>query len=217
MGRLSARYDPRRDSSPRTEAWRPGFRGEPDGFDGLILDHRAVNDQRVCPCGCRQIVTGRSRFRMGHDMTLKGKLIRAHLTDTPVMVLRGSDDGFQEDGPIPAAEVAKDYSTDKLDWVEMLAEAERRQGADLRARIDRANREVLARAMHSNPRIGDRRLLRVGRWDYTGQVVAIYSLGDGTTDVEIEYVTKKGECKTVRRPGHDHVALTPTGGTPTDA
>lgn len=201
MGKIRSKYRPADDSSPGTEAWRPGFHGEPDGFEGLILDLRPINGQRVCPCGCRKIVAGKATFAMGHDMRLKGKLIRAHITGTQVAELgidgRTGDPHLWE--PKSALEWAARYSTAKLDWVAMLEEAERKQGSDVRARIERANREILARALGVQP--GDRKLIRVGRWDYTGEVLAIYDVNGG--EVEFEYTAKNGEIKTVRKPASE--------------
>jgi hypothetical protein len=200
MGKMRARYSPRDDSSKGTEAWRPGFHGEPAGFDGVILDHRTKDGIRACPCGCGKRVAGKATFAMGHDMRLKGILIRAHITGTLVAALRvnGRTGDPELSEPMFAVGWAAKYSTPKYDWVEMLFESERKQGADVRAKIERANREVLARAIGVQP--GDRRLIQVGRWEYTGEVLAVYTTDDGTGEVEYEYVTKSGEIKTVRKP-----------------
>lgn len=199
MGKfLVSQYDPRKDSSPGTEAWRPGFRGEPDGFEGVILDHRPVNGQRACPCGCTRRVAGKATFAMGHDMRLKGILIRAHLTATLVAIVGvNGRTGDPELGPAySAAEIAARYSTPKFDWVAMLEEADEKQGADVRAKIERANREILARALGVQP--GDRKLIRVGRWEYTGEVLAVYDINGG--EVEFEYTARNGEIRTIRKP-----------------
>ncbi|HXJ66017.1 MAG TPA: hypothetical protein VNN79_19835, partial [Actinomycetota bacterium] len=128
MGKFSpTNYDPRKDSSPNTEAYRPGYKGDPPGLAGVILDRTTLPEPyahlRPCPCGCRQPLAAGSTYRMGHDMRLKGILIRAHLTATDVNVL---GDGGTWTGP--AIEEAARWSTANLDWEVMLKEAEAKQG-----------------------------------------------------------------------------------------
>lgn len=121
--RLSS-YDPRVDSSPGTEAHRPGYRNDPPGFEGVILDRRWGGEIRVCPCGCRRTVAGKARFAVGHDMRLKGILIRAHLTGTPLLVLASGGDPEWNGS---AMQDAARWGTDKLDWQVMLKDAAARQ------------------------------------------------------------------------------------------
>jgi hypothetical protein len=199
MGKFRvAGYDPRNDSSPGTEAWRPGFHDQPTGFTGVILDQRPTDDGfDTCQCGCRRPRAKKALFAMGHDMKLKGILTRAHLTGNKVALLLAADDGPVLGSPYEARDFAKRYSTPKLDWQAMLDEAERKQGADVRARIEAANREILARAL--GVQVGDKKLIKVGRWDYTGEVLAIYSV-EGGAEIEYEYTDGKGRVKTVRKP-----------------
>lgn len=196
MGKFRiATYDPRADSSPNTEAYRPGYRNDPPGLSGVILDRSDVDGFRVCGCGCGAKVAGKAKFAMGHDMKLKGILVRAHLSGTPVHVRNEAGTHTRT-----AIEEAERWSTPKLDWVKMLREAEEKQGADVRAAIERSEREVTERAL--GPQVGQRELLRLGRWEHTGYVIAVYS-DEGA--VLYEYVDKKGRVRTVRKESQDGV------------
>ncbi len=131
-----------------------------------------------CPCGCAGWPKGKGRFAMGHDARYRGILIRAHLTETPVRrVLVESDRTEHDTVPEDAMELAKlegPSFTSALEAAEL-----RREGK---------NREVLRKA------IGSKRLIQVGRWEYTGQVVAVYG-EPGDEQYDIEYVTKTGDIK----------------------
>lgn len=193
MGKFAIRdYDPRADSSPKTDAYRPGFRNDPPGFSGVILDRRSEGDFRVCACGCRTKVAGKTRFAMGHDMKLKGILIRAHLSGTPVMVLGPGASDWTGTAMADAAH----WSTPKLDWQKMLVQAEEKQGPNVRAAIARAEREVTARAL--GPQVGNRTLLRLGRWEYTGAVIAIYRYAD-SLKLLYEYVDRGGKIQQIEK------------------
>jgi hypothetical protein len=179
-------YDPADDSSK--------------GYGGIQRHTKAVVLRQVgedgCPCGCGVAfgasyhtktgseLTMSGRFCIGHDARLRGKLIRAHLTGTSVVVIR--DDEAAE--PTSALEVAKQY-----EWEPYLKNAElRREGA---------NRNLLQSAMNS------KRLVKVGRWEYTGQVVAIFDTPDGG-EYEVQYVTKQGETKKTRVPAEQAQEVT---------
>lgn len=184
-------------------------RFDPDTYDAhddssvITLDEAARYPHHLvlrvnpgqCLCGCGETPKGsKSLFAMGHDARLKGKLIRAHLTGTPVTVIT-SREAQTKDAVEAASEIG---------WDAYLREAEARQGMRLSDRVDAANKGVFTRAMATRESEdegtlapGDRRLIRVGRWDYTGQVLAVYE-ADG--EVEYEYVTKSGETKIVRKP-----------------
>lgn len=188
-------YNPTDDSTSGTDPLREL------GLDGVIL---AINDGD-CPCGCETQPKGKkSVFAMGHDARLKGKLIRAHLNGVPIHAVHFTDSGYKRDATQSAMEVAED-----LGWAHVLQAAWDRQNDDMAERVAKAERGVLARAMATRDAEregklseGDRRLIRVGRWEYTGTVVAIYE-SDG--EVEYEYVTKGGETRTVRQPAEDAV------------
>lgn len=187
------KYDPRTDSSPSTEVHRQGA-GSPQT---VILDWTSIDPaRRVCPCGCREELASSSRFRMGHDARLRGKLVRAHVTGTDVTIIKGRDVSTQS-----ALAVAEQFSSPTLDWKTTLREAEGRYTGS-RAKTDAANAEVLSRA--NGPQVGDRKLVKVGRWSYTGNLIAIYQ----DRDVAVfEYVTKTGEIKTIERPLEDVAAM----------
>lgn len=203
MGKFSAaRYRPEDDSSPGTVAWRKSNRWEPPGIPGVILDYRPkppVEHLKTCACGCLAPVENRkTKFKMGHDQRLKGILIRAHLTRTPVTVMYGSQESWKVH-TYSALEHAVQFTTDKADWEALIRDAEDKQGNRVSAALERANREVLGRALE-----GERRVITVGRWDFTGQVIAVY---DDEAEVEIEYVTKRGDIKNKRIPADEWTEL----------
>lgn len=168
------KYDPASDST------------EGEALDGklvLLTQMGSVDGvtQESCLCGCGHFPHNpKSRYMMGHDARLRGKLIRAHLTDTPVLRIRetGSTQIKRSKLQLPAMELATE-----LGWAQYLTDAELRR--------DGKNRQVLAKA------VGSKRTIKVGRWKYTGQVAAVYSTPTGE-EVEVEYVTKTGEVKRKR-------------------
>lgn len=174
MGRFNVQnWTPRSDSTPDLDYDDLGVNPETT----VVLDRPT---ERSCFCGCQAEPSGRGRsFAMGHDARLRGKLIRAHLTGTPVMYIGAGGTGQADTAMAFAAEHG---------WAEYLKTAEKRQGPTIRAKLEASNSRVIAAAV--GPQIGDRRLVRVGRWDYTGQVLAVYDDGGR---FEIEYVTKKGD------------------------
>ena len=175
-------YDPRNDSSE-------GFEQE----GKLVVLHQSAKidgkEQSSCLCGCGHYPHGRnSSFMMGHDARFRGALIRAHLTDTPVVIVTddptGRNSGPQHHAPIPAAQVTDELG---LPWAQYLESAE--------ARREGKNRQVLAKA------VGSERLIKVGRWEKTGQVIAFYEGKSPDRDeYEVEYVTKTGDVKRTRVP-----------------
>ena len=188
-----AKYDPREDSSPGTEQFRQGG-GSPLT---VVLDWTPLLDRdRACPCGCREALAANSRFRMGHDARLRGKLVRAHVTGTDVTIVKGRDVSTSS-----AMAIADQFSSPSLDWKQSLKEAEVRYSGS-RAAIDAANARLLEEA--KGPHVGDRKLVKVGRWSYTGEVIAIYA--DKDTAV-FKYTTKSGEVKEVERPLEDVKAM----------
>lgn len=166
------KYDPGDDSSAdrKTEARERGI---------VILDVKSRPDGNGigCPCGCGHVPVGKkSRFMMGHDAKLRGILIRAHLTGTKMVEVIDGKEG----AVISAMMMSQHY-----DWAPYLKQAElRREGK---------SRQVLRKAL------GSKRLVKVGRWEYTGEVVAIYAQKSGD-EVEVEFVTKTGEIKKKRVP-----------------
>lgn len=201
------KYDPAEDSSPGTEQ----FRQSPSAPKTLVLDWTQVESSegagRACPCGCRELLAANSRFRMGHDARLRGKLVRAHVTGTDVTIVKGRDVSVAS-----AVAIAEQFSSPLLDWKSALREAEGRYSGS-RSKADAANAEILARAKQAKEdeqngrlKVGDRKLVKVGRWNYTGQVIAVYQV-DG--EAEFEYTDAKGHVKTARQP-IDALAAAPT-------
>lgn len=169
-------YDPRTESSPDTEAYRPGHRNDPPGLSGVILDRRDDGEIRVCACGCRGHVAGKSSYRIGHDMRLKGILTRAHLAGVPVHVI---EDGKADPVTRTAKAEAKLRSTDKHDWVGMLTAAEAAQGESVLAQLAKAN--------GSKPVVGQFRLVK-------GKISHLIALGkDG--QATYEYIDGRGAVK----------------------
>lgn len=167
------RFNPKR--------WHPSRDSSLRHFQRSVKDkkvHLDIQPDGGCPCGCfGRPKGGTARFAMGHDARLRGVLIRCHLTGTPVVEHIGGDGVGAE---LTAKEMAGRYGES---FVRALEEAElRREGK---------NREVLRKALNS------KRLIRVGRWEYTGQVVAVYGT-NGDEEYQVEYVTKLGEKRTKR-------------------
>lgn len=175
-------YSPTHDSSS-------GFKDRAKREGVLVVDQREApasqdGDSRVpCLCGCGHVPEGKkSKFMMGHDARYRGMLIRAHLTDTAVVIVtRNAENGIEGSLPsVPAMTLAK-----REKWDSYLKNAEvRREGK---------NREVVHKALNS------KRLIKVGRWEKTGQVVAVYQV-DGEEQYDIEYVTKTGDKRKARVP-----------------
>lgn len=187
MGRFNAsKYDPANDSST---GMRKGVAAAPVGVlfinrNGQDFDGTA---DVLCHCGCGNEPQGKnSKFRMGHDARFKGALTRAHLAGVKV-VLRYSDGEASH----TAITVAGHYDTDRFSWTQSLRKAEAAQGDAVRAKL--ADR--VPGASPKGPRVGDKKLIRVGRWEYTGQLAKIQ--GDNAI---FEYATKSGEVKTVTLP-----------------
>ena len=199
-----AQYKPVNDSTPSPAST--------DNPDSLVL----VTDDRMCPCGCTSVSRGKnSRFVMGHDARLRGKLIRAYTAEVPVLLV---DDQTQVITETTAIKYAAEWSTDKSDWPAELKRSAAKIKARLKAKADRkAEREkalAKARAVKAkapkakrpsrakpNPgdkastasTIGQTRQIKVGRWDKTGKVVAVSDDGAET----VEYATTKGTSRVV--------------------
>lgn len=168
------------------EKWKPGDDSS-TGYATLdpecvVLNVSVSKDPRTkrpvsCPCGCGEFPLGdKATFCMGHDARLRGVLIRAHLMGASI---RHHTDGVLSD-PVAAITLAETHH-----WKSYLDSATvKREGK---------NREVLRRAL------GSPDLIRVGRWQYTGQVAAVYRL-NGKGLVEIEYVNQAGDAKKIRVP-----------------
>ncbi len=130
-------------------------------------------DREGCPCGCATMPVGaKARFSMGHDATLRGKLIRAHLMDVEIrLVYNGNEEQFEI---YTAADLA-----DLHHWKSYL------DAAVMKREI--ANRQVVKKATESSE------CLEIGRWRYTGQVAAIYPSSTG--DFMVEHVDRAGAIR----------------------
>lgn len=136
-----------------------------------------------CPCGCGDKPKGKkAHFAMGHDQRMRGKLIRAALTGTDVVTVR---DGERKRFPARMVAHAIDELAGGTSFRDSIKAAEERR--------EQANAKLAQKAK------GSKRTVKVGRWEYTGQVMAIFSTPAGD-EYEIEYVTKQGETKKVRVP-----------------
>lgn len=175
-------YDPRPDSS-RGYARSDTREQYPND---LILEVESPST-RLCPCGCAETPTGKkATFKMGHDVRLKGKLSRACAAGVQVVL---TDEVRTICAVLDPVEYAKRFSTDKADWAQIVTDsaARAKKGGD-------AERAVLARAV--GPQVGDTKLIKVGRWQKTGKILAVYEDGKGLL---YEYVDGKGQTQQVRQ------------------
>lgn len=126
-----ATYDPKSESTSAVAK---------DGI--LALGTKTIKvgeDERLsCLCGCGGTPKGKnSKFVMGHDARLKGKLTRAHLTDTPIVIFTDGKAGKQQ----TARALCKD-----LGWDGILEAAEDRQKAvDAKQAEIQAKKEAVAK------------------------------------------------------------------------
>lgn len=179
------KYDPRTDSSFNYTSG--GARvAHPTAVILEVHDH--PDAPKLCPCGCAEAPRGKgATFGMGHDARLKGKLTRAAAAGSQIVLTDTSKQVVEVLDPL---EYAARFSTAKLDWKVAVAEsASRASGTG-------AEQAVMARAL--GPQIGDEKLIRVGRWDKTGKIVAIYDDGKGGTPI-FEYADSHGEVRRVRQ------------------
>jgi len=198
-----AKYDPRSDSSPSAEKFRQA--GAPDTviLDWTPLVHAPAQDgdapttTKVCPCGCTELLGSKSRFRMGHDARLKGIFTRAHVTGTDITIVKGNDIATSS-----AVTLASQFTTPAMDWVKALRVAEARYANATKAKVQEANDQIVEEAR--GPQVGTRKLIKVGRWNYTGEMIAVYE--DKGVAV-FQYASKNGEIKTVERPLDDVQAM----------
>ena len=165
--------------------------------DSLVLVGTATADKamaQLCPCGCAEVLATGSKFRMGHDIRFRGKLIRAAAAGLNVQYV--TESGTRIGKASDPFDVASWYNTDKLNWEKAV-----RSGVD---RIDNreaakaaSDRKVVGAAI--DPRLGERELIKVGRWEKTGTIVAVYKTNDGTEALEFEYSDAKGAVHRVLR------------------
>jgi transcription antitermination factor NusG len=175
MARFNANtYDPRVDSSDGAVL------KDVDPAGHVIL----VQDVGACACGCMAQASKGRQFKQGHDARLKGILIRAHLTDTPVAIVKHkeSGSGFVLGSIDPAMKVAQRYT-----WTKMLKVSEQAFKNRTARKARKANGNGTA------VKVGDKRQIKVGRWMKDGVITRVH--GD---TIEVEYDTKSGKStKTV--------------------
>lgn len=150
----------------------------------VVLQLAFQGDRMSCPCGCGEFPEGeKATFKMGHDARLRGKLIRAHLMNRQIRFVQRGTSGEGPELVQNAVDVAEKYG-----WEKDIEAAElRREGT---------NRQVLRAALNS------KRAIKIGRWDYTGQVAAVYPTATGDFFL-IKYVDRAGNAKEIRVPASD--------------
>lgn len=175
----TSKYDPKVDSSF-------GY-GQPIGVrvahpDAVILE-TVGGDPAYCPCGCAEAPRGKgATFGMGHDARLRGKLARALAAGSKIVL---TDINKQPVEVLDPVDYASRFSTDKLDWAESI-----RTSASKARRSDDAERAILAKAL--GPQVGDTKLIKIGRWEKTGKIVAVYQ--DGKV-IRYEYADSNGNAR----------------------
>lgn len=143
----------------------------------------------LCACGCGEPPRGKgATFGMGHDARLRGKLSRAVVAQCQV-VLTDVDKAIVE--VLDPLDYADRFSTDKLDWRASVQESAKRSR---RSDGEEAERTVLKRAL--GPQVGDTKLIKVGRWEKTGRIVAVY---EDKGEVLYEYVDAAGVVRQARQ------------------
>lgn len=131
-----------------------------------------------CPCGCFGLpATKKATFIAGHDATLKGKLIRAHLTGALIVIVHDT----HTHQPAAAMSIAEGYG-----WDHDLLRAQSRVQAE------RKHKVLLA--------LGSETTIKVGRWAYQGVVVAIRTGTDGVLVWDVQYKTRSGQLLRETRP-----------------
>lgn len=182
MGRVNmSKWHPSVDSTPSLKPY-----AHEDGNVHLLLKPSdATASGFSCPCGCGELPKGKkTKFAMGHDARMKGVLIRAHLSEAKVVWhVVGSD---EKPDPQDAFAIANVYG-----WTSYLKAAEERR--------DAAQKKLLASV------VGSERLVKVGRWEYTGTVAAILKTDKGDV-FEVKYVDKQGNTKSVKVPASEVAA-----------
>ncbi len=171
-------YGPKEISADSSFSWEQ----KSDDHTGPIL----VLGEGLCPCGCGESPKGgKAVFAMGHDARYRGKLMRAHVAGIPVSTVA-------PDGKKPTEHDPRKLAAEH-NWEHYLDAAKAREELRLAEKLDRANKKLVDDALQ----VGDKRLIKIGRWEHTGQVVAIFDHGES---IEFQYVTKSGEKKRHRMP-----------------
>lgn len=167
------------------------YRPSDDSTPGLPARDNAVSilvGEGLCGCGCGEAPAGRgTKFLMGHDARLKGVLTRAHASQVRIALFENSTGVADVVDPL---EYAARFTSTKTDWTE-LVQAGADKIAARRGNVDRrfAERQVLDRATRDGA-------VRVGRWEATDSVAAIYH-DPVTNKYTVEYVNSVGRIEQV--------------------
>lgn len=167
-------YEPHTDSSPGTKPT----------VGTVVLNV----GERQCHDGCGQQPEGRNaKFRMGHDARLKGILIRAHATRTPI----------NRNGKVTTAlALAAEYDTDKFSWTAMVKDAaaaiQNRPAATKRSATKPA-KKAAAKKAPAKAAASKTVQVKIGRWTYEGVVTG----GEANGKVIVRYTDSKGQTKEV--------------------
>lgn len=188
MKRFSAeRYDPRVDSSL---GYANG--GVRVAHPNAVILEVEGGTPALCACGCGEPPRGKgATFGMGHDARLRGKLARALAAGCEVVLTDQNSHTVTE--VLSPEDYASRFSTSKLDWAQSIKES----ASKARPSAESGEREILARAL--GPRLGEEKLIKVGRWDKTGKIVAIY---DDGKRIRYEYADSAGNAR-VAEQGED--------------
>jgi hypothetical protein len=187
---MTTDYNPAADSTPGHTAIRANH-----PYD-LILQVGVG----LCPCGCAEAPSSkRAVFRMGHDIRLRGKLMRAHAARVRVALVDSDGVLTAVVDPVVHAEA---FSTPKLDWPASVIESAERITRRTASR-GRAERIVIERATR-----GDRdgaELLQIGRWrEADGAVAAIYRIEGGLL---YEWARPDGTVQSARKVGDGEIEM----------
>lgn len=111
---------------PKPKSWRMGqfdpkkYHPVHDTTPGLPIRADALGllvGDLLCPCGCGDTSANptKTQFCQGHDVRLKGMLIRAASVEASI-VLYNELDGWVEMETMDALAYADRFSTEKVDW-----------------------------------------------------------------------------------------------------
>lgn len=181
MKRFNAsKYDPKVDSS--FGYTHPG--GTRLAHPDAVILEVVGGDPALCACGCAEAPRGKgATFGMGHDARLRGKLARALAAGSKIVL---TDVNKQVTEVLDPEDYASRFSTEKLDWAESIRES----ASKARGKGESAERAILAKAL--GPQVGETKLIKIGRWEKTGKIVAVYQ--DGKV-IRYEYADGNGNAR----------------------
>lgn len=198
-------YNPSNESSPISAALLKRIEGDVTKL--LVIDASPIEDGvKACESGSRLGVSSEKvRFNTGKDAALKGKLVRAHVTGTKVVLVRPDDDGKSKLVPVTSLAATKAHYPKFESFLVKAAKAQAAKPAPKprppakSADEKKAAAKAKADAKKADTTPGDDPKLvgatvefKIGRNTKTGQVVKVEG-GKAT----IEYETAGGS-KTTR-------------------